>query len=584
MHYSGRSSANGHVVAHRPREISPGSVAKCRCNNAGDRFNATTNLPVIAMSAFGEGEKHLRRILIAAIVCQAIAFTAVAGAQNVVTINTGKLKGATHHGVTSFLGIPYAAPPVGNLRWRPPQPPAKWKGVRDALHYGHDCMQLLFPQDAAPERTKPSENCLYLNVWTPAHHTGQLPVMVWIYGGGWVNGGSSPAVYNGKHFAQKGIVFVSFNYRLGRFGFFAFPALTKQSKTGLLGNYGYMDQIAALKWVQKNISAFGGNPRDVTVFGQSAGGFSVHMLLTSPLTKGLFERAIIESGGGRKLLDATGVTVGRNGRPSAEQLGVNFARSMGIKGDGAKALKKLRALPAKDIVDGMNMASMGPAASTYPGPMIDGKVVTAQPQTLYKEGKYHHVPVMVGATNMDIGFSSAKNKQQLFAQFGANAKAAEKAYDAASAPNFFLLRMKVAADAMMVEPARFVAQTLSSQGDPVWEFRFAYVAHSMRNKWPGAPHASEIPYVFDTVKAKYGAATTAQDEKVAEEANSYWANFAKTGSPNGKGLPYWPEYKSSNDILMDFTENGPVAKPDPWKERLDLTEQLAHAHNKAARR
>ena len=521
---------------------------------------------------------QLRRILIAVIVCQALALTAVASAQNIVTINTGKLRGSTHNGITSFLGIPYAAPPVGKLRWEPPQPPAKWKGVRNAFHYGHDCMQRIFPEDMAPERTKPSENCLYLNVWTPAHHTGKLPVMVWIYGGGWVNGGSSPAVYNGSHFAHKGIVFVSFNYRLGRFGFFAFPALTKQSKTGLLGNYGYMDQIAALKWVQKNIAAFGGNPHEVTVFGQSAGGFSVHMLMTSPRANGLFERAIVEAGGGRKLLNATGLKTGMNGRPSAEQLGVNFARSMGIKGDGAKALKKLRALPAKDIVDGMNMASMAGAASTYSGPIIDGKIVVGQPQTLYKEGKYHHVPLMVGATNMDLGFSKAKNIKQLFAPFGANAKKAEKAYHASSASNFFLLRMKVAADAMMVEPARFVAQTLSSQGDHVWEYRFGYVAHSMRKKWPGAPHASEIPFVFDTVKAKYGAATTAQDEKVAEETNNYWANFAKTGNPNGPGLPHWPRYNSSKDVLMDFTEHGPVAKPDPWKERLDLTEQVANQH------
>lgn len=520
----------------------------------------------------------MRKTLIAIILSQALAFSAVASAQNIVTIHTGKLKGVTQAGVTAFKGIPYAAPPVGNLRWRPPQPAASWKGVRDATHYGHDCMQLPFPQDAAPLRTTPSENCLFVNVWKPAHHAGKLPVMVWIYGGGWVNGGTSPAVYNGKHFAQKGIVFVSFNYRLGRFGFFGFPALTKASKTGMLGNYGYMDQIAALQWVQKNIAAFGGNPHNVTVFGQSAGGFSVHMLLTSPLTEGLFERAIIESGGGRKLLNATGVTVGMHGRPSAQQLGVSFARKMGIQGDGPAALKKLRALPAKDIVDGMNMASMAAANSTYPGPMIDGKVVTAQPETLYKEGKYRHVPVIVGATNLDIGFSGAKNKQQLFAQFGANAKAAEHAYDAASAPNFFLLRMKVAADSMMVEPARFVAQTLTSQGDPAWEFRFGYVAHSMRSKWPGAPHASEIPFVFDTVKAKYGVATTAQDEEVAEQANSYWANFAKTGNPNGKGLPLWPEYQSSKDVLMDFTLNGPVAKPDPWKERLTMTQQIANQH------
>lgn len=525
----------------------------------------------------------MRKVFWAIFLCQAVAFAAVAGAQNIVTINTGKLRGSTQNGVTAFKGIPYAAPPVGKLRWEPPQPAAHWKGVRDATHYGHDCMQLLFPSDAAPEGTVPSENCLYVNVWVPAHHTGPLPVMVWIYGGGWVNGGSSPVEYSGAHFARKGIAFVSFNYRLGRFGFFAFPALTKESKTGLLGNYGYMDQIAALKWVQKNIAAFGGNPHEVTVFGESAGGFSVHMLMTSPLAKGLFERAMVESGGGRKMLSATGLTEGMNGHPSAEQIGVNFARSMGIKGDGAAALKALRALPAKDIVDGLNMASMQKAALTYSGPIIDGKIVTGQPETLYEEGKYQHVPMLIGANSLDLGFPDAHNMQQLFARFGANAKKAEAAYGVTPSSNFFLTAMHVAGDAMMVEPARFVAQTLSSQGDPVWEYRFGYVASSMRSKWPGAPHATEIPFVFDTVKAKYGAATTPEDEKMGEEANTYWANFAKTGNPNGAGLPYWPQYNSSKDVLMDFTENGPVAKPDPRKERLDLTEQVADQRSSAKR-
>ncbi len=521
----------------------------------------------------------MRKALLAILVWQAVAFAAVASAQNVVTINTGKLRGSTQNGVTAFKGIPYAAPPVGDLRWEPPQPAAHWKGVRDATQYGHDCMQLPFPSDAAPLGTTPSEDCLVANVWVPAHHKGPLPVMVWIYGGGWVNGGSSPAVYSGAHFASKGIAFVSFNYRLGRFGFFAFPALTKESKTGLLGNYGYMDQIAALKWVQRNIAAFGGDPHEVTVFGESAGGFSVHMLMTSPLAKGLFERAMVESGGGRTMLGATGVTEGMNGKPSAEQMGVNFARSMGIEGEGAAALAKLRALPAEEIVDGMNMASMQKAALTYSGPIIDGKIVVGQPETLYKEGKYQHLPLVIGANSLDLGFARAHTIQQLFAPFGANATEAEKAYGATPSSNLFLLGMRVAGDGMMVEPARFVAQTLSSQGDPVWEYRFGYVASSMSDKWPGAPHATEIPFVFDTVKAKYGAAATAEDEKVGEETNSYWANFAKTGNPNGPGLPDWPQYSSSKDVLMDFTEKGPVAKPDPRHERLNLTEQVIDQHH-----
>ena len=520
------------------------------------------------------------RKLIALAVFQVFVLTTCTLAQEVVRIDTGKIRGSVENGVLSFKGIPYAAPPVGDLRWRPPQPAAKWTGVRAATDYGHDCMQLPFPSDAAPLGTKPSEDCLVLNVWEPEHHRGKLPVMVWIYGGGWVNGGSSPAVYDGSQFARRGLVFVSFNYRLGRFGFFAHPALTSESKDGLLGNYGYMDQIAALKWVQRNIAAFGGDAHDVTVFGESAGGFAVHMLMTSPMAKGLFERAMVESGGGRNMMNSTGLHEGMNGRPSAEEIGVAFAKKNGISGDGPEALKKLRALPAEAIVDGLNMASMGPAASTYSGPMIDGKVVTGQIEDLYEAGKYQHVPFVIGTNSMDIGFSRAHTVDELFAPFGANAEAAQKAYDATAAKNFMLLGMQVAADQFMIEPARFVAQTLSSQGDPVWEYRFAYVASSMQSKWPGAPHATEIPFVFDTVKAKYGAELTPQDEAIARATNEYWANFAKTGNPNGPGLPNWPQYNSKTDELLMIQSSGPVGEPDPWKTRLDLTEKRVSSPEK----
>ena len=223
-----------------------------------------------------------------------------AGHPLVARVEGGLVRGQIERGVIAFKGIPYAAPPVGARRWAPPQPVRPWNGVRRALAYGPDCMQVLFPGDAAPERTVPQENCLYLNVWRPrGASVRNLPVMVWIYGGGFVNGGSSPAVYNGTRFARDGVVLVSFNYRLGNFGFFAFPALTRQDRGQLLGDYAFMDQLAALRWVQRNIRAFGGDPHNVTVFGESAGGMSVNNLLISPLAKGLFQRAIIESGGGR---------------------------------------------------------------------------------------------------------------------------------------------------------------------------------------------------------------------------------------------------------------------------------------------
>lgn len=492
-----------------------------------------------------------------------------------VTISTGQLLGATADGVTYFKGIPYALPPVGNLRWRPPQPAAPWKGAREAVNYGADCMQLPFPPDAAPLRTTPSEDCLYVNVWRPATPSAQpLPVMVWIYGGGYVNGGSSPAVYDGSQFARQGLVFVSFNYRLGRFGFFAFPGLTAESGSGPTGNFGFMDQIAALQWVQKNIAAFGGDPHQVTIFGESAGGGSVHALLGSPLAKGLFQRAMIESGGGRN---------GFGGTPTlaeAEQRGVAFAQANGIQGTDAAAVAGLRALPAATIVGGMNMASMD--AKAYSGPMIDGRLVVADSEQIYRAGEQMHIPVVVGANNHDLGLLRATSIEELWKHFGPEAEAARAVYDASGNGDVRTLVSEVGADAMMVEPARFVAQALSAQGLPVWEFRFSYVAGSLQPRVTGAGHATEIPYVFDTVRAKYGAATTAADETMAQTINTYWANFAKTGDPNGAGLPHWPRYSSQSDMLMNFAQTGAVAEADPWKARLDVTAQLANGLMKTA--
>jgi para-nitrobenzyl esterase len=492
-----------------------------------------------------------------------------------VKTETGLVQGKVDDGVLSFKGVPFAKPPLGDLRWRPPEPAAPWTGVRVADQYGHDCMQKPFPSDAAPLGTEPAEDCLVLNVWRPsAAAKGKLPVMVWIYGGGFVNGGSSPEVYSGAAFAKKGVVFVSFNYRIGRLGFFAFPALSKEQSGGPLGNYGYMDQIAALKWVKQNIAAFGGDPDNVTVFGESAGGGSVNMLLTSPAAKGLFNKAIIESGGGRgNLMGDRRPTEDLPGLPSGESVGVNFAKSKGIEGTGPEALAKLRALPASAIgdLDMMSMASAGPP--TYAGPMQDGKIVVESPEKAYRAGREAKVPVMIGANSSDIGFAFAKTADELFAGFGANAAKARGAYDPDKTGNMGLLTGQVGGDQMMVEPARFVASTLAAQGLSTYEYRFSYVAASMKDQWKtGAPHATEIPYVFDTVKAKYGATLDPKDEALAQAANTYWVNFAKTGDPNGPGLPHWPRYQPGRDEIMDFSAAGtPVGEADPWKTRLDVT-------------
>ena len=496
-----------------------------------------------------------------------------------VKVESGMLRGLSDAGVVSYKGVPYAAPPTGNLRWKAPQPAAHWSGVRTASQFGHDCMQLPFPSDAAPLGTKPGEDCLVMNVWAPAVRTSsKLPVMVWIYGGGYVNGGSSPAVYDGSQFAKQGVVFVSFNYRLGRFGFFAHPALTAEAGSAPLGNYAFLDQIAALKWVQNNIAAFGGDPNRVTLFGESAGGGSVLTMMTSPLSRGLFQQAIIESGGGRDGLGGMPkLSVASNSKPSAESSGLAFAQSKGIAGSDAAALDALRKLPADAIVDGLNMASMFQAAKTYSGPMIDGKIVLETPQSAFLAGHQMKIPVMIGANSRDIGFSFAKTMNEVVAPFGDNQDRALAAYNPDNSTDPRVVGTRVAADRMMIEPARFIAQEVAASGQPAYQYRFSYVAVSMRKEWDGAPHATEIPFVFDTVKARYEAALDPADEAIAGTTNSYWAAFAKTGDPNGAGRPHWSPYTRQADIILDFSNAGAVAIPDPWKARLDLTEKLATA-------
>jgi para-nitrobenzyl esterase len=498
-----------------------------------------------------------------------------------VTIDTGDIEGTAANGIIAFKGIPFAAPPVGDLRWRAPQPAAKWSGVRPANAYGHDCMQEPFGGDAAPLGTPPAEDCLVVNVWTPAsaERARPKPVMVWIYGGGFVNGGSSPEVYDGSRFAEGGIVFVSFNYRLGRFGFFAHPALTKEDPSGLLGNYGFLDQIAALKWVQRNVAAFGGDPKNVTIFGESAGGGSVHMLMTSPLAKGLFHKAIVQSGGGRA---AGPVSVrslrqpGPKGEPSGEQIGLAFAKQAGVQGDDAAALAALRKLPAATLVNGMNL--MKQQRDTYAGPMNDGRIVVEDAETAFRAGRQARVPYMIGANDLEFGFAPvpAERTDEILSSFGAARDKALEAYDPERSGNKGVIGMRLVSDMGMVEPARMLARLASAAGQPTWQYRFSYVAGSLRSKVAGALHATEIPFAFDTVRVKYGEAATAEDLSAARAMHAYWIAFAKSGDPGAPaGLPKWPRYSAADDVIMDFTLSGPVAKPDPFKARLDAVETRA---------
>lgn len=508
----------------------------------------------------------------------ALGLPAVASAQTV-NLPQGAVEGVTQYDVESFKGIPYAAPPVGDLRWRAPQPAPKWTGVRVADHFAPDCLQHPLRGDDAPLSVKPSEDCLYLNVWRPADMKpgAKLPVMVWVYGGGYVSGGTSPAIYDGKAFARDGIVFVSFNYRVGRFGFFGFPELTKEDADhGQLGDYAYMDMIAALKWVKANIAAFGGDPDHVTIFGESAGGAAMHTLLTSPQTKGLFNRAIIESGGGRGNLMGPRLLHGdRPGRPSGESVGVAFAKAHGINGTGPAALKALRGLPADAIVSGLGLADYQP--DTYAGPMLDGHIVVEDPDKAYAAGHDVGVPVMIGATSGDLSPKRAADKDALFAGFGAEAEAARKAYDSDGSKPLAQLNAEVGMDQVMVEPARLTAQLLSAHGRTAYEYRFAYTASQKKAYAPfGAPHASELPFVFETVDARYGEKAAAQDHDASRLMHAYWANFAKTGNPNGAGLPQWPTYDAAKDELLILTPDaGAEAIADPWKARLDVTAKAA---------
>jgi para-nitrobenzyl esterase len=505
-----------------------------------------------------------------AIVLSTVALSAQASTS--VRIESGPIQGQAAAGVIAFKGIPYAQPPVGALRWRAPQPVQPWTAVRAATQYGADCMQHPFGGDAAPLGVKPAEDCLYLNVWRPAASADKpLPVMVWIHGGGFVNGGSSPAMYDGSGFAKSGVVLVSLNYRLGRFGFFAHPALTAANPGNeMLGNYGYMDQLAALQWVQRNIQAFGGDPANVTLFGESAGGASALALMTTPLARGLFQKVIVQSGGGR------GPLLPMREMPSAEAVGVAFAAKAGIEGKDAAALTALRALPADKVVDGLDMGSMfNPTYVT--GPVRDGAIVTDTPDAIIRRGAQLKVPVIIGATSADLGMNQAKTKADLFAAFGAQAARAQAAYDPHGTGDLKALASAVGADKTMVEPARLVARLVAAQGLPAYVFRFSYVAESLRGDGQGATHASELPYVFDTVPARYGKKATRADLATAKAAMAYWVAFARTGVPHAAGLPRWPAMTANGDAILDFTNAGPVAGLDPWKARLDATEAQAPA-------
>ena len=505
-----------------------------------------------------------------------------------VKTRSGMVRGVTEGEVTIFKGIPFAAPPVGEYRWRPPQPVTPWEGVREASEFCSNCPQAGWPRGSGGIAEGSSEDCLYLNIWLPAgtRPGEKLPVMVWIHGGSFVGGSGSGAGTAGNEFAKQGIILITINYRLGRLGHFAFPALSAEHPEEPKGSYAFMDQIAALQWVKENIPAFGGDPENVTIFGFSAGGVSVHTLLTIPAAQGLFQKAIGHSSGGRD-----GVLTGRPIRKenadalypvSAETIGINFARKHGIEGRDAGALAKLRALSVEEIVDGgqENDGQGGPRI--YSGPILDGKFEVETAESAYNAGRQARVPIMIGNCSAEIGggfVNASSTKEELLSLFGELKEEAKRAYDPEGNKEFAEVQTRFNTDWVWGEPARFVANSFTTLDEPAYIFLFSYVPAAMKERMQHGPgHGTDISFVFNNLgTGGFGPPPpppTPEDKEVARIMNAYWVNFAKTGDPNGIGLPKWPAYDPKKNEILDIQPDGePVGKPDPRKARLDVIEK-----------
>ena len=431
-----------------------------------------------------------------------------------VTIDTGTLEGAVDSAssVLVFRGIPYAAPPVGTLRWKPPQPAEHWSGVRPADRLGHNCMQGQPFSDIDPYAAGIAEDCLYVNVWTTSLG-GRRPVMVWIHGGGFYAGFGGEERHNGARLAQKGAVVVTLNYRLGAFGFFTHPALAAESPQHVSGNYGLLDQIAALRWVQRNIARFGGDPSRVTIFGESAGGQSVASLIVSPRAKGLFRRAILESGTGMGGIPTRAV---------ADSESARLASTLGAPGSDADALARLRAVPAESLLAAFERPA---APNTVPArlarrPHRDGWVLPLPVDSALSLGRANLVPVIVGSNSGEP-------------------------------------------DASMGAPTRAFARLIASRGVPAYLFVFSRVGEDSVNRLRGAYHSAEITFVFGRPHPILASAGhTPYDSTVAEAMSDYWVSFATSGDPNGPPnagkLPRWPRYDPATDALLEI---GPQIAP-----------------------
>lgn len=486
-------------------------------------------------------------------------------------IDSGKIEGTRSPDgkIDIYKGIPFAAPPVGPLRWKPPQPVAHWSGVRKAVEFGSRCVQGRIFSDMVFRDPGPSEDCLYLNVWTPAESTGaKLPVMVWIYGGGFVGGSASEPRQDGEHLAHKGVVVVSMNYRLGVFGFLSHPWLTKESTHGASGNYGLMDQAAALAWVHRNIAEFGGDPDRVTIFGESAGSFSVSAQMASPLSKPLIRRAIGESGA------FFGATLPAKSLKETEAIGQKFTDKL-----GAKSLENLRAISAAKLLDASSHLDGGFRI----GPNVDGYFLTAAPSEIYQSGSQAQIPLLAGWNHDEGNYQSFFGKDpvnrdayisKIRSRFGDQADEALKLFPADSDQH-----MKDSAG--LLATAGFIGygtwkwiQLQRKTGQPVYRYEFDREPPGANR---GAYHSAEIEYVFGNLASKK-LPFTPDDYKLSEYMQGYWTNFAKTGNPNGPGLPGWPEYKEGDSFQVMHLSAQPHPSPEETRAHYAFLDSAKAAH------
>ncbi len=495
-----------------------------------------------------------------------------AGSGPIVTVSTGQLRGSlTPDGTAVFRNIPFAQPPVKNLRWKEPQPPKPWVGVRDATAFGPMCNQ------NDNKQTPHSEYCLQLNVWAANWPVkAPLPVLVWIHGGGNTAGSGVEPLFHGEALAKRGLIYVTVNYRLGIFGFFAHPGLTKESPHKAAGNYGIADQIFALQWVQKNIAKFGGDPANVTIFGESAGAGDVNTLIASPLTKGLFVRVIAQSGpiGNPQLSLA-----------DSEKRGLELASKLGF--NGADSLAKLRGVKDTELLDkvvAIQGASGAPGAPGVPpalgngiGVNVDGWVLPEPSIKIFSEGKEQKVPLIIGNNSQEMQprGTPPNVREQIAQRYGPLASRALKLYgvDGRSDPkpdpeNGTVVLQFTTDNSFRCGTVRELILHTAA-GNVGYEYQWSRTVHGQEAL--GAPHASEIPFIMGTLPVwQQRRNYNESDQKYALIMQGYWSNFAKTGDPNGASLVKWPKFDAKARPYMDFTDAGPVVKEGLRRNVCDL--------------